>query len=131
MISKIIIISLLPFLVGATVLAQSGMPIGKVYIYADKFPQFKGGFAKIKLFLKQNLKWPDNSTDIQGTVLLSFIVSVEGGITSVKIEKSLSPKFDEEAKRVVKLMPKWVPGKVGQNNVNVKVYFPIEFAINN
>ena len=122
----------LPCLISLPALAQTHEKVNKayLYLYTDKLPKFQGGFDKLKSFLKQNLKWPDNSSDIQGTVLLSFIVSANWNITHIKIEKSLSKVFDDEANRVVNLMPKWVPGKVGNNNVDVKMYFPIDFFIN-
>jgi periplasmic protein TonB len=128
---KIIILVLMPCLISLSALAQTNAQSNKsyLYLYTDKLPEFKGGFDKMKLFLKQNLKWPDRYTDIQGTVLLSFIVTVDGDIANIKIEKSLSKAFDEEAKRVVKLMPKWIPGKVGNNKVAVKIYLPIDFFI--
>jgi periplasmic protein TonB len=128
---KILLLVLVPSLLSLSALAQTNKQIDKTYLYfyTDKLPEFKGGADKIKSFLKQNLKWPDRFTDIQGTVLLSFIVTVDGDIVNIQIEKSLSNAFDEEAKRVVKLMPKWIPGSVGNNKVPVKIYFPIEFVI--
>jgi protein TonB len=128
---KILMVFLLPYLISLSVLAQTNAQGNKIYLYlyADRLPNFNGGIDKLKPFLKQNLKWPDNITDVQGTVLLSFIVSADGNITNIKIEKSLSKVFDDEAKRVVKLMPKWIPGQVGNSNVNVKIYLPIDFFI--
>jgi protein TonB len=79
--------------------------------------------------MKQNLKWPDNTEDVQGTVLISFVVLKNGNLSEVKIEKSLYPLFDAEALRVVKSMPKWVPGKIGNKEVDVKVYFPVDFYV--
>lgn len=120
-------------LISSPASAQRSDQIYKVhlYLYVDKLPKFNGGSEKLKSFLTQNLKWPDNGMDVQGTVLLSFIVSDKGNITNIKVEKSLSKVFDDEAKRVIKLMPKWIPGKLDNNNVNVKMYFPIDFKISN
>lgn len=128
---KILILVLVTCLLGRSALTQTNKQIDKTYLYfyTDKLPEFKGGADKLKSFLKQNLKWPDRFTDIQGTVLLSFIVTVDGDIVKIKVEKSLSDAFDEEAKRIVKLMPKWIPGSMGNNRVPVKIYFPIEFVI--
>jgi protein TonB len=113
-------------------LGQISDQVNKVYtyLYVDKIPEFNGGAKKLKQFLDQNLKWPDSITDIQGTVLLSFIVSDRGNITDIKVEKTLLKSFDDEAKRVIMLMPKWIPGTLDNHYINVKIYFPIDFKIN-
>jgi periplasmic protein TonB len=100
-------------------------------LYVDTIPKFKGGASYLKRFIKQNLKWPDNTEDVQGTVLLSFVVLSNGNIANVKIEKPLSSAFDAEAIRLVKSMPKWVPGKVGHKVVDIKMYFPVDFNVVN
>jgi TonB family protein len=81
--------------------------------------------------MKQNLKWPDNIEDVQGTVLISFVVLTNGNLAEVKIEKRLFPAFDAEALRVVKSMPKWMPGRIGNKAVDVKMYFPVDFYVVN
>ncbi len=101
------------------------------YLYVDTIPKFKGGAGYLNCFIKQNLKWPDNTEDVQGTVLVSFVVLSDGNIANVKIEKPLFPAFDAEAIRFVKSMPKWVPGKVGNKVVDIKMYFPVDFNVIN
>jgi protein TonB len=100
-------------------------------LYVDTIPKFKGGAGYLNRFIRQNLKWPDNTEDVQGTVLVSFVVLSDGNIANVKIEKPLFPAFDAEAIRLVKSMPKWVPGKVGNKVVDIKMYFPVDFNVIN
>lgn len=101
------------------------------FIYVDSIPRFIGGRDRLILFMKKNLKWPDNTEDVQGTVLMSFVVLSNGKVVDIKIEKSLFPAFDAEARRLIESMPKWVPGKIGSKPVDVKMYFPIDFYIVN
>jgi hypothetical protein len=72
--NKILGLFLLSFLISLPALSQTHAQANKIYFYADKLPEFKGGYAELKGFLKQRLKWPDSGADVQGTVLLSFIV---------------------------------------------------------
>jgi protein TonB len=77
------------------------------------------------------LKYPTIAAEngIQGRVTLRFVVSKTGEITDVNIIKGLDPSCDKEAVRVVKTMPKWIPGK--QNGRNVPVYYtlPVVFRL--
>jgi protein TonB len=129
---KFAILFLIQLFVGASLQAQAHVKLKSpyLYLYTDKLPRYPGGVGKLKLLLRENLKWPVNGPDAQGTVLLSFIVSSDGTISDIKVEKSLTKEFDDEAKKVVSLMPKWIPGKIGNNNVDVKMYFPVDFFLN-
>jgi len=100
-----------------------------LYLYTSKIPEFKGGELGLVRYLKKNLKWPNTDIDTRGTVILSFVIAADGSVKNVKVEKSLSDEFDNEAKKVFSLMPKWIPGKVGTKNVAVKMYFPVSFYI--
>jgi periplasmic protein TonB len=111
--------------------AQSSKQSEPVFLYlnVDKIPRFPGGVNALSAFLSKNLKYPDKAIDVQGTVLLSFVVLKNGRISNLIIEKSLLKKFDGEAKRVIGLMPKWIPGEIDNKQVDVKLYFPIDFSI--
>lgn len=95
----------------------------------DSVASFHGGEAKLKEFINKNLIFPKIDTDIFGTVILSFVVDTSGVISQVNIEKGLYKDFDEEAIRIVKLMPKWKPANVFNINVRSIVYLKIKFAI--
>lgn len=83
-------------------------------------PQFPGGETELKKFIKANQKDSKILTDqkISGTVVLNFKISSKGKINSIKIEKSLNSILDNEAVRVLKIMPNWFPGY--ENGVEVQ-----------
>ena len=88
-------------------------------------PQFPGGEAEMYAFIKKNLNYPtvDQEMGNQGRVTLKFVVSKTGEITNIQLVKGVSPGCDKEAMRVLKSMPKWIPGR--QNGEPVNVYFII------
>ncbi|MGN6181807.1 MAG: energy transducer TonB [Mucilaginibacter sp.] len=104
-----------------------------VYKEPEKLPQFPGGKKAYINFMHKNLIWPDKSRilNVQGKVYLSFIVEKNGLLTHFKITKKLHPIFDEEALRVVKKMPKWIPGEVNGKHVRSYYTLPINFQIEN
>ena len=91
-----------------------------VFHKVEKPPEFKGGGKAISEFLKEFLRENENYylrmaqiMEIQGTVLVSFVVEKDGRISNVKVIKSLHITLDEEAVRIVKSMPNWIPGTIG------------------
>jgi len=103
----------------------------KVYEIVDEPAKFNGGDEALIKFISSNVKYPQNAKEkgIQGKVFVSFIIDKTGKIKDVKVDKSVNPKLDKEAIRVVKLMPKWTPGKMKKENVNVKYILPINFKL--
>jgi protein TonB len=106
-------------------------PKDPILTYVPIMPDFPGGKAELMKFLNSNIKYPTIALEsgIQGKVILSFVVEKDGSITDVKVARSLDPSCDKEAIRVVKMMPRWIPGK--QNNQTVRVQFtlPVTYAI--
>ncbi len=94
-------------------------------------PEFKGGQNALKLFLAKNLKHPKTNACVNGKVYVQFTVEKDGKITNPEIIKSLEQKFDEEALRVVRLMPKWIPGRdyQGKKAIVTRFTMPIKFEI--
>ncbi|MDZ7899899.1 MAG: TonB family protein [Arcicella sp.] len=92
------------------------------------FPEFKGGMKALQLFLKKNIKYPNGAGCVRGKVYVEFIVEKNGKITHPTILKSLSEECDAEALRVVKLMPKWIPGRRFKSS-RFKFTLPIKFEI--
>ena len=105
--------------------------VQKPFEVAEVMPSFPGGDSELMKFLNSNLKYPvvDAEQGTQGRVVLRFVVGVDGNITDVIVQRSLSPTCDREAIRVVKAMPKWIPGR--QNGRPVPVYFslPVRFKL--
>jgi protein TonB len=95
-------------------------------------PSFPGGEAALVKFLQKNIHYPRMAAenDIMGRVSVQFIVDWEGNITGIKIiSNRLGGGLEEEAMRVVKLMPKWNPGKQNGQTVNVQFNLPVAFFI--
>jgi periplasmic protein TonB len=95
-------------------------------------PEFKGGQKALKLFLSKNLKYPKTNACVSGKIYIQFIVEEDGRVTNPEILKSLFPKeFDDEALRVIRLMPKWIPGKdyQGIKPMRMKFTIPIDFTL--
>ena len=98
-------------------------------MFAEEMPEFPGGPDSLKSFLRQNLKWPIEYGCWNGTVLVEFIVEVDGSITHPRVEVSLYKDFDEEALRVVKLMPKWEPARAQGKPVRCYYKIPVTFSM--
>lgn len=103
-----------------------------VFTIVEEMPMFPGGDREMMKFLQTNIAYPDSAHDagIQGAVYISFIVEKDGKLTNTKVIKSSKNKFlDEEALRVVKLMPTWIPGKQNGKVVRVMFNLPIKFTL--
>lgn len=100
--------------------------------FPDVDAEFDGGYEAWKKYILSELTYPEYSIENgdEGTVYLTFVVEVDGSIGDIKINKSVSPEIDREAKRVIKQSPKWKPGKVGNQNVRSRMSIPIKFEIN-
>jgi protein TonB len=82
-------------------------------------------------YLQQNVKYPvvAQENGVQGRVVVSFVVEKDGSITDVKVVRSVDPSLDKEAARVVKSMPRWIPGKQNGSAVRVKYNVPVSFRL--
>ncbi len=100
-----------------------------IYFVVEKMPEFPGGFDAINRYIRDNVQYPPQAIkkNIFGIVYVTFCITNTGEIDKAYIAKSVNPILDAEAIRVVKLMPKWIPGV--QNGKNVKVWYtlPINF----
>ena len=102
-----------------------------VYDCVEQMPSFPGGTQKLKEFIEENLRYPKEleETCVQGRVIVRFIVERNGKLSNVKVVKSVHPVLDKEALRIVKLMPRWIPGRQNGITVRVKFYIPIIFRL--
>ena len=82
-------------------------------------------------FLATNTNYPSEAkiNNISGTVYVTFVVNKDGTIRDVRVVRGVTKLLDEEAIRVVKLMPKWIPGKTRGKNVDVAYNIPIKFIL--
>jgi len=95
----------------------------------EVMPEFPGGPQALMDYLKANVIFPKIAEDegIQGKVVVSYVIDVDGSVTDVQVVQSVHPALDKEAMRVVKNMPKWIPGKQDGKAVQVKYSLPINF----
>ena len=103
----------------------------KVFDVVEQMPCFRGGDATLIEWLSKNIKYPVEAEEngIQGKVVCTFVIEKDGSITDVKIVKSVVPALDNEAVRVLKAMPKWIPGKQDGKAIRVKYTLPVTFRL--
>ncbi len=103
----------------------------KTYVAVEQMPKYPGGDAELLGFIAKNLRYPVMAQEngIEGKVYLRFVVSSTGDVKDVTVLRSLDPSCDKEAIRVIKMLPRWIPGK--QNGKAVSVYYtvPITFKL--
>ncbi len=105
----------------------------KVLDAAEIMPQFPGGMDELKAYLSENIVYPAKAMEnnVQGKVIIGFIVNKNGDVSDVKVLKGIGSGCDEEAVRIVTNMPAWIPGKNGDETVNVSFKLPISFVLSN
>jgi protein TonB len=105
-----------------------------VYEVVDESPEYPGGYNSLIKFIAENMVVPDAVIErgIEGKCYLRFIVGTDGKITDVKVTRPVPdcPECDAEAKRVVRLMPRWKPGKIGGKGVRSYFDLPVNFKLN-
>ncbi|MCW0483541.1 energy transducer TonB [Gaoshiqia sediminis] len=104
---------------------------GGAYFVVDEMPEFPGGNETLRSFLLENVNYPEEAKkdSITGKVFVSFVVDEAGKVIQIKIEKGVDPLLDQEALRVVGLMPTWKPGKENGEVVKVRFNLPVNFAL--
>src|SRR5258705_4461517 len=88
-----------------TVVDCLGIPKEKIFTIVEEMPQFNGGNKMLNKLIADNIRFP--AEDINGTVYVNFIITKDGSVCDPKIIKGLRQDLDDEALRVVKLMPQW------------------------
>jgi len=104
-----------------------------VYQSVEQMPSFPGGDGAMLKYLHKAVTYPPiaQENNIQGKVFVNFVVDRDGSISNVKILRAVDPSLDKEAMRVVKSMPKWIPGKQNGQAVRVSYTVPINFVLSN
>ncbi len=99
----------------------------KIFGAMEEMSSFPGGSAACMKYIADNLRYPYTQGDssIQGRVILGFTVNEDGSLSDIKVMKSISPSLDEEAIRVVKSMPNWIPAKQNGKAVKTKYTLPV------
>lgn len=99
--------------------------------HLDQVPGFPGGDKAMFEFLGNNLKYPKEAVQkkIQGKVLIELVIDEDGGIRETHILEGLGFGCDEEVTRVVKAMPNWTPGVIGNEVVRSSFVLPVMFSL--
>ena len=119
--------------VSSDTMANEDLRDGAQYITYDEVelkPSFPNGLTALTQLLNENIKYPAEAAKdgVEGRVIVEFVVEKDGSINNVRVVQSVDPLLDKEAVRVVKRMPKWIPGK--QNGVVVRVKYSIPITFN-
>jgi protein TonB len=103
--------------------------VPKVYLVAEEMPAFPGGATAFQKFLKAKIKYPEEALrrNLSGKVHVSFVVDEEGRILDPKVVRGLGGGLDEEALRLVRIMPWWTPGRINGQPVRVVCTLPVGF----
>ena len=102
-----------------------------IYEVVDEMPEFPGGIDALASFISKNVKYPKSAIDnnIEGKTFVEFVVEKDGSVSNVRTKKGFDKDCDAEAERVVKAMPKWIPGAVKGENVRVSFVLPVAFKL--
>ena len=102
------------------------------FMVVEDMPEFPGGTAALLEYLRKNIKYPAicRENNIQGRVIVSFVVNKDGAIVDPEVVKSVNPSLDKEAVRVISNMPPWKPGMQRGKPVRVKYTVPVNFRLN-
>ncbi len=101
----------------------------KILGFAEIMPEFPGGAVSMYKFLQKNIQYPPCAREngIEGKVYITFVVDNKGYITDIKTLRDIGCGCADEAIRVIKLMPRWKPGRQGGKNVKVQYNLPVNF----
>lgn len=103
----------------------------KVYKVVDHMPEFPGGIEGILGYIARNVKYPEEvrKEGVKGTVICEFVVNTDGSLSDIKVLRGVDPRLDAEAVRVIEAMPKWTPGRNGDQAVPTLYTLPIRFGV--
>ena len=131
---RIIYLVLVFMLFGVVVYAQDSTRLKAkevIFTVVEKMPQFPGGKSELMHYINSHIRYPAIAMEsgISGTVLVRFVIDKEGVVLNPEVIRILGGGCDGEAIRIIKAMPKWIPGT--QNGVPVSVWYtlPIRFSI--
>ncbi len=101
------------------------------YYDYEIMPQFPGGEKQLFKHLGKNIRYPKRSRNrgIQGKVMVRFVIEEDGRLSNIRVIESVNEELDAEAVRVIKMMPRWEPGKQDGENVRVTYNLPIKFTL--
>jgi len=100
-----------------------------VYEKVEQMPEFPGGYSAMWQFIRDNFLISRGIREcVQGIIVVGCIVEKDGSLANFEIKRGVVPIIDEEALRVVRLMPKWIPGMQKGKAVRTKIVIPMELT---
>ncbi len=113
-----------------SLLAFAGISLGAM---AADSPTFPGGKEALDKFISTNLIYPETSKSmgVEGIVNVQFIVNTDGSIGSIKIVRMVDPDLEQEAIRIVKKMPAWIPADKDGVPVESTAQVSVPFVLDN
>lgn len=102
-----------------------------VFLVVENQPEFPGGEKALVEFIAKNVKYPPTAINykIEGKVYVSFIIEKDGSLSNIKVMKGIGGSCDEEARRVISLLPNFIPGRQNGRLVRVQYFVPINFKL--
>jgi len=96
----------------ARTLLSAPIPFKSFYKIVENMPEFPGGRKAMYEFLSENLVYPKMAKEqkVEGQVIVSFVVGANGSLSKIELARGIGSGCDEEALRLVSIMPAWVPG---------------------
>jgi protein TonB len=123
------------FLLGLTILTsctfaqtQDSTETDKIFIDPLTYASFPGGQVALTKFMDKNVSRTRTHPAVKGSVFVEFLVDVDGKIKDAKVLRGLCDSCDEEALRLVKSMPSWIPASMNGNKVEMKFVLPVKFG---
>ncbi len=103
----------------------------KIFKSAEQMPQFPGGDAALMKYLQSHIQYPAMAAEnnVQGRVVVQFVVDKTGKVGEVKVVRSVDKDLDREAVRVCKSLPKFTPGRQNGQPVSVWYTLPVTFKL--
>lgn len=110
--------------------SDDGGEVGKTFLIVEEMPEFPGGDAALRAFIAENVKYPESLglTNVEGRVYVRFVVNKLGKVEQVKVARGVHEILDNEAVRVVSMLPDWKPGRQGGKEVDTYYTVPIMFS---
>ena len=103
----------------------------RIYKFVEQMPSYPGGEKELNAFIQRNMQYPamERENDIQGRVYYKFVINEDGSLSELVLLRSVSPGLDKEARRLIMLLPKFMPGKQQGKPVKVEFTLPIIFKL--
>ena len=103
----------------------------EIYAVLEERPEYPGGMKEAIKYIQTHIQYPPAAIykKIQGRVWIESVIDRNGKVVQPKVAYSVHPLLDQEALRIVRMMPDWKPGKLNGETVKVKYVFPVTFRI--